>query len=62
MLCIHNSVRRAWALPVLIWDISVISMLIFLVDEYMESHIVSFSAKKLAELKCRYLADFCTIG
>jgi hypothetical protein len=51
MWCIHNSVRKAWAPPMIIWDISVVSMFIFLVDEYMEGHIVSFSSKELAELR-----------
>jgi hypothetical protein len=62
MWCIHNSVRKAWAPPVIIWDISVIRMFIFLVDEYIESHIVSFSAKELAELSAGIQQIFALEG
>ncbi|ORY03144.1 hypothetical protein BCR34DRAFT_573697 [Clohesyomyces aquaticus] len=51
MWCIHNAMRKVWAPPVFIWDISVVSLFIFLVDEYMEGTVEKFSLKELAELR-----------
>jgi hypothetical protein len=62
MWCIHNSVRKVWAPPVLIWDISVVSMFIFLVDEYMEGCIAAFSTQELAELRSGIVQIFALEG
>ncbi|KAF1998135.1 hypothetical protein P154DRAFT_536561 [Amniculicola lignicola CBS 123094] len=50
MVTVHNIIRGVYAPPVLIWDNSVISMSIFLVDEYMEGNVVSFNESELESL------------
>src|ERR1051326_9153108 len=51
MWTIHNSVRKAFVPPVHIWDLSVISMFIFLVDEYMEGYVSQLNREELSDLR-----------
>ncbi|PSN61439.1 hypothetical protein BS50DRAFT_680871 [Corynespora cassiicola Philippines] len=51
MWTMHNNIREARAPPVLIWDICVVSLYIFLVDEYMEGHVSQLSFKELGDLR-----------
>lgn len=51
MWTISSFAKRAFVPPFLIWDISVLSMYIFLVDEYMEGQIAEFTSAELQELR-----------
>lgn len=46
MWTIHSIVCGIFVAPQFIWDISVLSMFIFLVDEYMESKVASFTQEE----------------
>ncbi|KAF2018552.1 hypothetical protein BU24DRAFT_418075 [Aaosphaeria arxii CBS 175.79] len=52
--------------PVLIWDISVLSMYIFLADEYMEGYVANFTTTEFAELRAGieniFALDHCPIS
>ena len=51
MWSIHSIVRGIFAPPQFIWDIAVLSMFIFLVDEYMESKVASFTSEEFFEFR-----------
>ncbi|KAF2744064.1 hypothetical protein M011DRAFT_196271 [Sporormia fimetaria CBS 119925] len=51
MWTMSSFVHYTYVPPALIWDISVLSLFIFLVDEYMEGHISSFTSKEFKELR-----------
>jgi len=46
MFTIHSIVRNIFTPPQFLWDFAVLSMFIFLVDEYMESKVGSFTSKE----------------
>ncbi|PVH92485.1 hypothetical protein DM02DRAFT_677472 [Periconia macrospinosa] len=60
MWAISSIVRDAFVPPVLIWDISVLSMYIFLVDEYMEGFVAQFTAMELWELRLNIESIFAS--
>ena len=51
MWTIHSIVRGTFAPPQFIWDIAVISMFIFLVDEYMESKVATFTSDEFSAFR-----------
>jgi hypothetical protein len=58
MWAISSIVKGSFVPPVLIWDISVLSMYIFLVDEYMEGFIANFTTSEFSELRLGIEAIF----